>query len=113
MGRSLSPGAGVLGTSEGGCEVTTLYRTPNVVIDEFEFHMTVEVRKGRVGRHTRWRLLSTKPLAWQLIAHFKGHPPKPGIFKDAFRPYLPHVLIAEKSVAENRAKAVALQKVAV
>lgn len=44
-----------------GGRVTLLYRSPNVVIDRFEWHATVEMHNGRIRRKMLWRPLSTKP----------------------------------------------------
>jgi hypothetical protein len=81
--------------------MTLLYRTPNLVIDEFEFHASVELRDGRIGKHFRWRPLSTKPQMWRLLAEFKGHPPKPHVLRARFNPFRRHMTQAEQSIVEN------------
>lgn len=80
-----------------------LYRTPDIIIDEFEFHISIEIRDGRVRKFTRWRLVSPKKrLAWQPIAEFKGHLPKVGIWKSRFGPYKRHMEMAERSIEAKR-----------
>lgn len=94
--------------------MSTLYRTPNIVIDEFEFHMSVELREdSRVRRYLRWRPLARRnQVPWATIAHFKGHPPKPTVLKVRFAPFMKHMLQAERSVVENRLAAQALRDAA-
>jgi hypothetical protein len=82
--------------------MSILYRTPNIVIDEFEFHIAVELRAGRVRRHTRYRPLSDKDEMWRSIADFEGYPPKPRIMATRFAPFKHHMVQAERSVTENR-----------
>lgn len=91
--------------------MSTIYRTPNIVIDEFEFHIAVEYRDGRTRRFMRYRPLSLRPVKWSSIADFKGHPPKPWILRMRFRNHMKHIEFAEKSVEANRAKARALHRV--
>lgn len=87
----------------------TLYRTPNIVIDEFEFHVAVELREdGRVRRYTRFRpLIDRHKTPWASITSFPGHLPKS--LSTKLNPFKRHMAQAEKSVAENRRASKALQ----
>lgn len=86
-----------------------LYRSPNVVIDRHEWHVTVETRAGKIRRYWRFRPLSTKPVAWQPIGEWRGHLPKGRVFCKAFQPFKGHMLRAERSVVENARLARELQ----
>ena len=80
-----------------------LYRTPDIIIDEFEFHISIEVRDGRVRKFTRWRPRSAiKRYAWRPIADFKGHPPKADVFRKRFRGCQRHIEMAERSIEARR-----------
>jgi len=79
--------------------MTLLYRTPNIRLDEFEFHATVETCRGDVPRrHFRWRRPGGM---WQRLADWplekEGHPPKAGRIGAAFAPFKRHMLQAEQS----------------
>ena len=88
--------------------MTTIYRTPNLAIDEFEFHISLELFKGRVRRHTRWRLLIDRHKnPWEPIATFVGHKPK--ALAKRFAPFKRHMVMAEQSVVENQRVAKKLQ----
>lgn len=74
--------------------VTLLYRTPNIRIDEFEFHATVESdRSGQARRHFRWRRPGRM---WAPLAEFQGHPPKRKAMAKAFEPFKKHMVWAER-----------------
>lgn len=75
-----------------------LYRTPNVVIEDAEWHASVELRDGRVRRHFRFRRSDRE--MWQPIAEWKGHLPK-ALRGRAFQAFRLHMLQAERSVVEN------------
>ena len=81
--------------------MTLLYRSPNVVIDRFEWHATVEVHFGRIRRKMLWRPLSTKPGMWQPIREWQGRKPLWKEFNRAFGPFKLHMTRAERSVVEN------------
>lgn len=78
-----------------------LYRTPNLVIDRFEFHATVNLRAGRVSRRFYFRPLTGPLRNWTPIANWKGHPPTPRELRVKFGPFKLHMLQAERSVVEN------------
>lgn len=86
-----------------------LYRTPNIVIDEFEFHVAVELRDGgRARRYTRFRpLIDRHKIPWTSVASFPGHMPKS--LAKRLNPFKRHIAQAEQSVAENRRASKALQ----
>lgn len=72
--------------------MTLLYRSPNIRIDDLEFHATVEsTRNGRARRHFRWRLPGGM---WTPLAAFKGHPPKGRVLGKKFAPFQKHMLQA-------------------
>jgi hypothetical protein len=72
--------------------MTLLYRTPNLQIEDLEFHATVETtRSGAAKRHFRW----WKPGGmWAPLSAFKGHPPKGRILGAKFAPFQRHMLQA-------------------
>jgi hypothetical protein len=79
--------------------MTLLYRTPNIVIDEFEFHATVETCRGaQPRRHFRWRMAGRREM-WRRLSDFKGHPPKARVLGAKFAPFKRHMLQAERSVS--------------
>jgi hypothetical protein len=90
--------------------MTTLYRTPNIVIDEFEWHASVETKDGRVYRRFKFRPLShyLRKEMWLPITSWRGHRPKLRQFSKAFAPFKAHMVRAEQSVAENARMARAL-----
>jgi hypothetical protein len=74
--------------------MTLLYRTPNIRLDEFEFHATVETCRGDVPRrHFRWRRPGGM---WAPLSEFQGHPPKAGVIGAKFAPFKRHMLQAEQ-----------------
>lgn len=76
--------------------MTLLYRTPNIQIDEFEFHATVESTRGRrPRRHFRWRKSGQ---TWAPLSEFKGHPPKAKVMAKKFAPFKRHMTWAEQGV---------------
>lgn len=56
--------------------MTTLYRSPDVLIDAFEWHLLVYKRKGRINTAHRWRPLSNKPVKWRPMSAWQGTRPK-------------------------------------
>jgi len=78
--------------------MTLLYRTPNIKIDKYEFHATVEShRGGRPCRHFRWR----KPGGmWRKLADFdEGHAPKLTELNMRFGTFRKHMVLAMESAA--------------
>ncbi len=55
---------------------TTLYRSPNVIIDAHEWHVLVCRTKRRVILQYRWRPLCSKPGMWRPITQWTGAKPK-------------------------------------
>lgn len=86
-----------------GLAVTLLYRTPNVRIDEFEFHATVESCRGdRPRQHFRWRRPGGM---WRTMTDFEGHPPKAKVLSNAFQQFKHHMKWAEQGEPVNAAGA--------
>ncbi len=72
--------------------MTLLYRTPNLKIDELEFHATVEsTRGGAARRHFRVRRAGGM---WEPLSKFAGHPPKGDVLGRRFQPFQKHMLQA-------------------
>jgi hypothetical protein len=85
--------------------MSLLYRTPNVVIDRFEWQCSVELReKGRIRRYYRFRPLSVKPMSWQPISQWKGRLPTTAEFR-VFGRMNQHIIRAERSVEKHAAMA--------
>lgn len=57
--------------------MTTLYRSPNVLVDGIEFHVTVEQHKGR-RPVTRYYFRTRNPTVsmWAPVEQFQGRLPK-------------------------------------
>jgi hypothetical protein len=56
--------------------MTTLYRTPNVIIDCHEWHIAVVKHYGRTSVRHFWRPLSARVEKWQPITEWQGPKPK-------------------------------------
>ena len=52
--------------------MTTLYRTPNVIVDRHEWHSVVYLRRGRPVLTYKWRPLSDRPHAWQDVTDWRA-----------------------------------------
>lgn len=84
--------------------MSLLYRTPNVIIDRFEWHCSVELReKGRVRRYYRFRPLSLTPMPWQPISQWKDRLPTRWEFQAVFGRMNQHIIRAERSVEKHAA----------
>ena len=81
--------------------MTILYRTPNVVIDRFEWHAAVEMYHGRVARYFRFRPNGLPARKWSDVSKWPGRKPTWREFDKAFGPFKRHMLQAERSIAEN------------
>lgn len=69
--------------------MTLLYRTPNIRIDDMEFHATVETTRGGMARrHFRWRRPGEM---WKPLSQFEGHPPKGDVLGSKFAPFKWHM----------------------
>ncbi len=56
--------------------MTVIYRTPNQIIDNHEWHAAVTLRCGRVALVYRFRPLSLREVAWQSVSAWRGPKPK-------------------------------------
>lgn len=56
--------------------MTTLYRTPDIIIDKHEWHVAVVRHCGRTTVRYYWRPLSTRRERWQPIVEWQGPKPK-------------------------------------
>lgn len=80
--------------------MTTLYRTPNIIIDQHEWHAIVRNRNGRSSLCYFWRPLSERQYHWSQMAHWKGRKPKR--FANHFQRYKLHIQLAMDSEAIRR-----------
>lgn len=55
--------------------MTTLYRSPNVIIEQHEWHVAVIKRDGRTARRYFWRPLSSKETPWYSLDKWEGRKP--------------------------------------
>lgn len=85
--------------------MTTLYRSPDVVIDAHQWHVVVRKIHGRVVTTYRWRTLSGG--CWHLISNWVGPRPK-GLCNRMWR-YRCHIREALES-EEKRKFAAAAQR---
>jgi hypothetical protein len=75
--------------------MTTLYRTPNVIIDRHEWHIAVVKHYGKTTLRYCWRPLSQRAERWQPITVWEG--PKPKRIWHAFKRFRLHVREAMNS----------------
>lgn len=81
--------------------MTTLYRTPNVIMDAHEWHAAVQLRAGRTSLVYRWRPLTTRAVPWSSITQWQGRKPKR--MCNRFWPYRLHIRAAMASEAARLA----------
>lgn len=81
--------------------MTTLYRTPNLIIDVHEWHAVVRLNGTRVSLCYKWRPLSTRAYAWSNLSSWQG--PRPKHFCNRFWMFKNHIRAAMRSEAERRA----------
>lgn len=84
--------------------MTTLYRTPNIIIDRCEWHVAVVKHYGKTAVRYCWRPLSTRAERWQPISAWVG--PKPKGIGNTFWRFRGHVREAMES-EQARAQALA------
>lgn len=80
--------------------MTTIYRTPNLIIDAHEWHAAVMLNGGRISLAYRWRPLSLRLYHWSNMAKWNG--PRPKNFCNRFWPYRLHIRAAMRSEVERR-----------
>jgi len=69
--------------------MTTMYRSPNVVIGEFEWHLLVRKKEGRLTTVHYWRPLSRKAFRWLPVTSWTG--PKPSDLHNRMWPFRTHI----------------------
>lgn len=84
--------------------MTTLYRTPNLIIDEHEWHAAVRLKAGRVSLAYYWRPLSVQAFRWSTKATWPHK--MPVRFSNRFWMYRLHIRTAMRSEVE-RTRAIA------
>lgn len=77
--------------------MTTLYRSPNVLIEKHEWHAAVKVRDKRTYRRFYFRPAEGPRRMWLPITSWKGHRPTAAEFA-VFKQFERHMLMAERSV---------------
>jgi len=87
--------------------MTTLYRTPNLVIDRHEWHAAVLLNCGRVSLVYRWRPLCLKRVAWSTMRQWRG--PKPKALCNRFWMFKSHIRKAAQSEQVRREAIAALK----
>lgn len=78
-------------SNSGWDGVTLLYRSPNVVIDKHEWHVTVNLNGTKRTTNYRFRPAGLNAM-WQHISKWSGRPPKE--MWRFFAPYRPSVQVA-------------------
>lgn len=81
--------------------MSTLYRSPNVIIDAHEWHAHVRLNDGRITLTYRWRPLSQKPFRWLPMSAWVG--PKPKAFSRRMAGFRRHIAAARDSENARRA----------
>lgn len=74
--------------------MTTLYRSPSIIIGDFEWHLHVRKHNGRAKLQYYFRPLSAARYRWMPITTWKGR--KPALF-NTFQTYRLHALRAIES----------------
>jgi hypothetical protein len=70
-----------------------LYRTPNIRVDQHEWHAAVECRDGRTARvYYRFRPFGERREMWRPIDRWEGRKPK--ALNRFFRPFWKHIELA-------------------
>lgn len=74
----------------------TLYRSPNIRLDDFEFHVVVRTTRGRPHVSYFWRPIGPPICAWESLAHWQGRLPGrlPKGLGLAFKPYRYSIRVA-------------------
>jgi hypothetical protein len=78
--------------------VTTLYRTPNLVLDESEWHALVRAKAGRISTIYYFRPLIGPRRMWLPVTSWRGDKPCAREFAKKFQPFKRHMLQASRSV---------------
>lgn len=85
--------------------MTTLYRSPNIIVDKHEWHVRVDMFNGRSARQYFFRPLSTVRYKWLPVTSWEG--PKPRLWR-IFQSHHRHIKIALESDLRRRTAAVRL-----
>lgn len=73
--------------------MTLLYRSPNLRIDDHEWHVTVEQHRKRAPTvHYRFRPVTDRSVRWEPIVKWQGRKPK-GL-SEFFEPYQKSIRVA-------------------
>ena len=80
--------------------MTTLYRSPNVIIDRHEWHAVVYLRRERAILTYHWRPLTGKREGWRDVTTWQG--PKPKGMPAAFWRFRAHIREAMGSEIARR-----------
>lgn len=78
--------------------MTTLYRSPTVLIGDHEWHLAVVRKAGRILRRYRWRPAANRAHPWRSIETWPTRKPK--LWLD-FKPYQGHAAKAERYERER------------
>ncbi|MGJ5032338.1 hypothetical protein ACQR1I_36255 [Bradyrhizobium sp. HKCCYLS2038] len=81
--------------------MSTLYRSPDLIVDEHEWHIRVFKVDGRTFMRFYFRPLKLKPTPWQRIEFWQG--PKPKRLGHKLAKYRKHAEIAMRADATRRA----------
>ncbi len=79
--------------------MTLIYRSPNIIVEKFEWYAAVRRHNGHVGRYYYFRPLAVRPDNWQSIDRWKGYKPTGREFNEMFRPFRRHIeqaMLSEK-----------------
>lgn len=88
--------------------MSTIYRSPNVVIDVHEWHLAVTNRgRGRIAKQFYFRPLSAQRLAWRPIHEWRDALPER--FGSRFQTYRTHALLAIEGETKRAALVEQLQ----
>lgn len=77
--------------------MSTIYRSPNIIIDDDEWHLLALAKDGRLRLKYCFRPYSSRPQMWRPIVQYPGHLPKN--LAERFAPYRKH---ADKAVRHEQ-----------
>lgn len=89
--------------------MTTLYRSPSILLDAHEWHVIVRAKAGRVTKTFRWRPVAVAGDHWLPKSSWVG--PMPKGFGQKMQRFKLHIDFAMRSEARRREAAGRLGKV--
>ena len=77
--------------------MTMIYRSPNVIVDDFEWYVAVRTYKGHPARYFYFRPLAIRPDNWRRLDEWEGHKPTGRELNKIFHTFRHHIKRAMES----------------